>query len=467
MQGEEVLGQLDGRTYLDTDVAAKSPYQYFMRVDPEMRDFLGPIEKIDDKLTGRTLRQRWAKIAMVRGQEYENLKDVTVILDPFPHIRIDDPKPLQGWYSSKDDGLFQGQRDRPCETDAVLTQPYGGWCNVGCQFCYINAGVRGYRGSGLITVPLGYGEYVRKQLTKMQFAAAGYFSSFTDPFLELEDYYHNTRAGATAFVEAGLPIFFLSRLPYPDWAIDLLKKNAFSYAQKSINTANPITWKRLSPGAIPLDKTIEEVARIHDAGIYQSIQVNPVIPGIVDHDDITLLFERLARAGADHVIVKFVEASHPWAGTLVERLGKKFGEHPGFQTFKELFTENSCGGQKTIKESYRRDAHARYQVLATKLGMTYSLCYEYTKRPNGRWVSMGPEFITSDQCHGHRVPMHVKRNAIFEALEECPPSGCLRCETAPCGSELLPKAQAWKLADFKRDPFAKIAPTKTIPLSQI
>lgn len=457
-----------GREYLDTDVANKSPYQYFMRVDPEMRDFLGPIEVKDDPLTGRALKQRWAKIAMVRGAKEENLKEVTVYLEPFPHIRTTSAKDLQGWYSSKNDGALHGQRDRPCETDAVLTQPYGGWCNVGCQFCYINSGSRGYRGSGLITVPVDYGAHVRKQLKAMQFSAAGYFSSFTDPFLALEDYYHNTQAGASEFVNAGLPIFFLSRLVYPDWAIDLLKKSPFSYAQKSINTPDPDTWKRLSPGAIPLEDNLDQVRALHKAGIYQSIQCNPIIPGVVNHEDVEHLFERLAEAGADHVIVKFVEANHPWANALVERIGKKF---PGkrVERFKELFTENSCGGQKTIAEWYRREGHARYQRKATDLGMTYSLCYEYTRKPSGRWVSMGPEFLTADQCHGHRVPMHVRKGDRFEALEVCPEHGCLRCADAhdegetPCGSELLGEAKALRMSDMRRDPFKR----GPIPITEV
>lgn len=465
-----------GREYLDTDVSAKEPYKYFMRVDPEMRDFLGPIEMLDDPLTGRTLRQRWAKIAMVRGAKDENLKDVTVYLDPFPHIRITSAKDLQGWYSSKNDGALHGQRDRPCETDAILTQPYGGWCNVGCQFCYINSGSRGYRGSGLITVPVDYGRHVRRQLASMQSAAAGYFSSFTDPFLELEQYYHNTQAGATAFVEAGLPIFFLSRLVYPDWAIDLLRQNPYSYAQKSINTPDPDTWKRLSPGAIPLEHNFAQVRAIHDAGVYISIQCNPIIPGIVTHEDVEHLFERLAAAGADHVIIKFVEANHPWANALAGRITKKF-PGPRSDRFKELFTENSCGGQRTIAEWYRREGHERYRAKATELGMTYSCCYEYSRRPDGRWISLGHEYLTADQCHGHKVPMFVKRGASerFEALDVCPPHGCLRCADAhdegqaPCGSEILGDALAMTMADFRQDPFDNAAyrrRRKIIPLTE-
>jgi hypothetical protein len=74
---------LTGREYLDTDVSLKSPYQYFMRVDPAMRGFLGPIESVDDPLTGRTLKKRWAKVAMIRGAKDENLKTVDVYLEPF------------------------------------------------------------------------------------------------------------------------------------------------------------------------------------------------------------------------------------------------------------------------------------------------------------------------------------------------------------------------------------------------
>jgi DNA repair photolyase len=451
-----------GRNWMNVDVADKSSYQYFMRVDPDMRDFLGPIEAVDDALTGRRMRKRWAKIAMVRGARDENLKEVDVYLDPFPHIRIDNAKDLQGWYSSKGDGGLHGQRDRPCETDAVLTQPYGGWCNVGCQFCYINSGSRGYRGSGLVTVPLDYGKHVRKQLTAMQFAAAGYFSSFTDPFLPLEEYYHNTQAGAEAFVAAGLPIFFLSRLRYPDWAIDLLKKNPYSYAQKSINAPDQETWKKLSPGAISLPENFEQIRVLRKAGIYVSIQVNPVIPGVVSHEKVEQLFVLLAEAGANHVIVKFVEANHPWAAALVERIGKKFPGKP-VDRLRELFTENSCGGQKTVAEWYRREGHTRYQKLATKLGMTYSLCYEYTKvRGTGRWISMGPEFLTADQCHGHRVPMFAKRDGAFAPIEVCPTHGCLRCADAhdegepPCGSETLGSAQAWKMSDYRKDPNVKL-----------
>lgn len=436
---------------------ARETYRHWMRVDPDMREYLGPIKKQTDPHTGRMMRTREARVAMMRGSE--NLKEVTVYLDPLPHIRLEKGKDLQGWYSGKGDGDIRGKRERPCMTDAVLTEPYGGYCTVGCTFCYINSGVKGYRGSGLVTVPMAYGDQVRRQLASMQTSAAGYFSSFTDPFLPLEDYYHNTEQGARAFVEAGLPIFFLSRLPYPGWAFDLLAQNPLSYAQKSLNTPNEDDWRKLSPGAASLAAHMEQIRELSAQGTYVSIQVNPIVPGIVTHEDVEELFGMLAQAGADHVIVKFVEANYPWAKAMVERVTKRFGANRAAE-FRDLFVENSAGQQRTVAEAYRLDGHRRYQRRATALGMTYATCYEYRRLEDGRHASIGPEFTTADQCHGHRVPMHVRASpgTPFAALGVCPPSGCLACSShtadkkPACGSDLLGAAKALRLPDLRKDP---------------
>lgn len=325
--------------------------------------------------------------------------------------------------------------------------------------CYVNSGFRGYRGSGLISVPVGYGEQVREMLSKNRTSTAGYFSSFTDPFLPIENVYHNTEQGARAFTDIGLPVFFLSRLEYPGWAIDLLQQNRYSYAQKSLNTGNAEDWRKLSPGAWGLEEHIEQVAELRRRGIYTSIQVNPVVPGIVTHDDIRELFEKLARAGNNHVIVKFVEAGYSWAPAMVARLKKRFGPERG-GAFDALFTENQAGAQRTIAEPYRMEGHRLYQKWATELGMTYATCYEYRRGKPGSgepsWLSIGRELTTADQCHGHRVPMFTRTDLArdFAEVEECPPSGCMYCaddnnNEPRCGSSLFGAAKALRAAQYK------------------
>lgn len=451
---------MDHAAWLTDDLEGSGPaqdrYQYFMR--PEPKQDLGPIETVEDPHTGRSMRRRKASIGMVRNAKEK--REVDVYLDPLPHIRIDNAKPLQGWYQSRDDPAGR-KRPRPCYTDAMLTEPYGGYCTVGCAFCYINSGHRGYRGSGLITVPMDYGDQVRAQLSKMRTSAAGYFSSFTDPFLPLEDFYHNTQRGAEAFTELGLPIFFLSRRPYPSWAYDELLKSPYSYAQKSINTPDPEDWKKLSPGAIPLDENLAEVRELSSRGIYVSIQVNPIVPGITTHDEVEELFALLAEAGAHHVIVKFVEAAYSWVPAMVERMKQRFGDNRG-SMFEGLFTQN-IGSLKTVDEEYRLEGHRRYRAAADRLGLTYATCYEY-RRGNAVagaspsvGISIGPEFISSDQCHGQRVPMFTRltTDVPFVEVEECPPTGCLSCSAdnggAPrCGNEMLGEAKALRTTDYRK-----------------
>lgn len=438
-------------------------YKWYMR--PEPNPILGPIETEDDPITGRTMRWRMVGVAMMRGGEKKPLK---VYLDPMPHIRIENAKDLQGWYQSRhwpgledETGSNLAKRPRPCYTDAMLTEPYGGYCAVGCAFCYINSGFKGYRGSGLISVPLDYGKQVAKQLRKLRSAAAGYFSSFTDPFLPLEDYYHNTQQGAEAFDREGLPVFFLSRLHYPGWAMDLLTRNPYSYMQKSINCGNQEKWKKLSPGAISLADHCAEIAEARRRGVYVSIQVNPIVPGVVTHDGVVETFEMLAKAGANHVIIKFVEAGYNWAPTMIERIRKRF-PGPEADEFERLFTQN-IGGQRTIEEGYRMQGHELYRRAATRLGMTYATCYEYEYQRDAQGeivnkvgVSVGARYLTADQCHGHRVPMFTRPTTgdTFREVKECPPSGCLTCasgkpENNPCGSKLFGSAKALTLKDFK------------------
>ncbi len=443
------------QTVGDDDNAAATNYEFFMR--PEPRDNLGPIRVVDDEYLGKT-KVRTLRIGMVRNAKDEDKKEVTAYLEPYPHTRIDRAKPLQGWYK----GLHEpkGVRPRPCFTEAVLTEPYGGWCAVGCAFCYVNSGFRGYRGTGLITVPMGYGDQVRDQLTKVRRAAAGYFSSFTDPFTPLEKYYHNTERAAEAFVDAGLPVFFLSRLRYPDWAVALLTKNPHSYAQKSINTSDPEDWRRLSPGALGYEDHLRDITRLRRAGVYVSIQCNPVVPGVTSHGQIRRLFKDLAAAGANHVIVKFVEAGYSWAPAMAERMVKRFGDRG--RAFADLFTEN-IGGQRTIQEAYRMNGHDLYSKWAKEFGLTYATCYEYEyQRDDGgkivdkTGVSVGRKYTTAPQCHGQAVPVYSRASAAepFKPLEVCPPSGCLYCATenggeARCGDELAGEAHAVRYADMK------------------
>lgn len=434
------------------------PYEFHMANEPTLNKVT---PQIDEK-TG--WRYTFRDIGMTRNAKEEHTKEMKVFLDPIPHVVLDQNIPLRGWYKGKHE---KGSvRPRPCYSEALLTQPYGGFCPVGCAFCYINNGTRGYRGQGISTVDPNYGAKIRKQIAGMKLGTAVYMSSFIDPFVELEEHYHNTQNCAEAAVDAGLPIFFLTRKLVPGWAYDLLKKNKHSYQQFSINTSNPEDWRRLSPRALPLDQMIEQVREMRRQGIYVSIQVNPIVAGVVSNDDIVKLVHMLGQAGANHLIFKFVEIVYPSAGALVKQLTTRFGADRA-NKFDGLFNCN-IGGVRTIDEQYRKDALDIYSRECKKAGVTMSLCYEYEfeRDSDGKILSksginLGPKYMTSDQCHGQRVPMYVRDrlDEPFHPLSVCPPSGCLTCgeqsggdDKVPCGSPLMGAARALEPQDYKINP---------------
>jgi len=452
-------------TDISDDLEAIDPYEFHMRNEPHYNK----TEPEVDPDTG--WRYTYRDVGMTRNASDENTKEMKVFLDPVPHVVVDQNVPLRGWYKSKHEP--KNVRPRPCYTDAILTQPYGGFCHVGCGFCYINNGVRGYRGQGISTVDPGYPEKVRKQLRKMRTGAAVYMSSFIDPFLELEDHYHNTQRTSEAATKAGLPIFFLTRKTVPGWAYDHLKLNPHSYMQFSINTSNPDDWRRLSPKALDLPGMIDQVREMRRQGIYVSIQVNPIVAGIVSNDDICSLIHMLGEAGANHLIFKFVEIVYPSVTGLKEQMRRRFGEER-FKRFDELFTQN-IGGVRTIQEEYRIKALDRYKAECAKAGVTMSLCYEYKyerddtgKILSKTGVSIGADYLTADQCHGQRVPVYSRSgpDELFKPMDVCPPSGCLTCGDAsggddkvPCGNPFLGSAPAWTPQDLNRQanvPFIQI-----------
>lgn len=399
-------------------------------------------------------RFRMQEIGMLKHSKHT--KPMKVLLDPSPHILLDQNVPLRGWYKAKHEP--NAVRPRPCYTEALLTSPYGGFCSVNCGHCYVNNGVRGYRSQGVTVVDIKYPDKVRRQLAKMQIGSAGYLSSFIDPFLDLEEVYHNTERTSQAFLDVGLPIFFLTRKKVPDWAFDHLQQNPHSYMQFSINTPSEDDWRRMSPGALPLPGMLEQLRRTHDAGIYTSIQVNPILAGITSNEDIVQLIQILADHGADHCIFKFTEIVFSSVSGLITKMRKRFGARA--DKFEALFTQN-IGGVKSMEEDYRKRGLDMFAEACQKAGVTMALCYEYEYERDGEGnvvsktgVNLGPKYMTSDQCHGRRVPMYVRRGERFEPLDVCPPAGCLTCADlnpggVPCGDTRLGLAKALTPVDLK------------------
>lgn len=90
-------------------------------------------------------------LSMLRGGE---LSPTKVYKQPIKHVVTTSAPAIRGWY--KDKTVEPRVRPRPCYSEALLTTPYGGFCHIGCKFCYVDHGTRGYRSTGVAAVNPGY-----------------------------------------------------------------------------------------------------------------------------------------------------------------------------------------------------------------------------------------------------------------------------------------------------------------------
>lgn len=384
-------------------------------------------------------------LSMVKGGQTTPFK---VYRHPLMHIVNDSNPTPRGWYKNKHEP--NRVRPRPCYSEALLTTPYGGYCPVSCAFCYVDHGTRGYRATGLPTVSPTYPDQMKKQLANMMITGPAYMSSFTEPFHELEKKYHNVERLTDIFIEENVPFFYLSRKIPPDWAIDALQASPYSYMQWSVNTSKTEVYRKLSPGSYTIEDWLKSVEKMAKQGIYISIQVNPVLPGIVTLDDLKDLIKLGAEAGVDHFIFKFAEQVFNNRKMLIDRLaGRKLA---GVDLFDSLLTQR-IGGVYTVEQDTRITWLNELLTATRSNDVTMSTCYEYYD--NGKaGASLAPWYTTSDQCHGRGVPVHYRPEpgAKFRPLPGCFRKGCLYCEdygTKACGNETLLQAKMLTYKDFK------------------
>jgi hypothetical protein len=247
-----------------------------------------------------------------------------------------------------------------------------------------------------------------------------------------------------------LPVFYLSRKLPPEWAVEALLENPYSYMQWSVNTSNNDHYRKMSPGSYTIDEVLNAVYNLACIGIYTSFQCNPIIAGVTTLDDLVELVRLGAEAGLDHIIFKFAEQVFNQRQLLIDRLR----EHklPNMDVFESLFNQ-TIGGVYTVQEDVRIEWLEVLLEKTREVGITMSTCYEYYD-DGAAGTSLAPYYTTSDQCHGRGVPVHFRPepDQPFEPLPGCYRKGCLYCAdygTLVCNNEVLLQARALKYSDLR------------------
>jgi DNA repair photolyase len=205
-------------------------------------------------------------------QEYEVRKIVNV------HKHVDGP-----WFWGK-----------------YTAHPYQG-CRSGCEFCYL----RGSRYLGgrdpdtfdtLIKVKLNAVERLRVELARLEKDVI----SVGDWQQPVEERYQLSRRMLEVLIEFEFPLFIVERSPLLTRDIDLLteiNRQSWVGVTYSMSNLDPALKRAFEPHSPGVERRLEAMRALAEAGILVGVSLMPVIPFVGD-DDAHL--EEIIRAIKDH-----------------------------------------------------------------------------------------------------------------------------------------------------------------------
>lgn len=159
------------------------------------------------------------------------------------------------------------------------------------------------------------------------------FGSVTDAYNPYEKKYEITRKLLSAFMDSTARVEILTKSDLVTRDIDILKKLPNIRVGISMNTLNDDFRKKTEPFASSVEKRIEAMKTLHDAGIKTYLFMSPIFPEITRFDEIveavkpyadSFCFENLnLRAGYLPRVLNFINSNYPELIELYEKIYKK------------------------------------------------------------------------------------------------------------------------------------------------
>lgn len=170
-------------------------------------------------------------------------------------------------------------------------------CTHGCTYCYAPSLTHDERRWGTyVDVKVNAPEVLERELRGLRRDEV-FLSSASDPYQPVEARYGLTRRCLELLQKKDFPITILTRSPLVLRDLDLLRKLRWVRVGMSITT---VPSRRFEPGVPPLNRRIDTLRSLADAGITTWVSLAPVVPGIV-MVDLEELFEDLHDAGVSAV----------------------------------------------------------------------------------------------------------------------------------------------------------------------
>lgn len=253
---------------------------------------------------------------------------------------------------------------RDVETKNIMTKsnlPVGGYsvnpyvgCTHGCQYCYASF-MKRFTGH---TEPWGafldvkhWPEIKNPQKYRGQRIVIG---SVTDGYLPQEEQFQNTRKLLEQLKDSGAEILICTKSDLVVRDLDLLREMGMVTVSWSVNTLDE-GFRADMDQAVSIQRRLDAMKRVYDAGIRTVCFIAPVFPGITDFEaifhrvkdqcDLVWLENLNLRGGFKQEILDYIREKHPHLTTLYQTIYQK-GDRSYFrgleQQAEQLAMENGC-----------------------------------------------------------------------------------------------------------------------------
>ena len=170
-------------------------------------------------------------------------------------------------------------------------------CTHGCVYCYAPSLVHDERGwGGYVDAKVNAPATLRRELREVPKAPV-FLSSASDPYQPVEARFRLTRRCLEELYASAFPVIILTRSPLVLRDLELIRRMEWVRVGCSVSTASGRLYE---PGVPPLERRLETLRALGDAGIRTWVSLAPVIPGIVTVE-IEGLLSKLRDAGVQAV----------------------------------------------------------------------------------------------------------------------------------------------------------------------
>jgi len=202
-------------------------------------------------------------------------------------------------------------------------------------------------------------------------------ATVTDPYQPAESKFKITRQVLEAFLKHHNSLLPTTKSDLVLRDLDILKKIAktgFLNAVITLPTLNDELRKKIEPNVPRVERRLEIIRRLHEAGITVGVTAIPLLPYISDHEkDLEELIRTLAEAKADFVIVDMLN----FRGETRERFTEFLKKYDSdlIPKYEKLYQTNYC------KQNYTKKIRNQANKFIKKYQVDkYDKMFSFTKK---------------------------------------------------------------------------------------